>query len=60
MASQTAPLGLIGCSVGADTNWAEVAVAAGARFHPLKVVMHPNQMLKVLRLHVIKMRKRPV
>ena len=43
--SKTAPLGLIGCSVGADTIIGlGVAVAAGRAVpSALKVVMHPNQ-----------------
>ena len=43
-----APLGLIGCSVGEDTIIGlGVAVAAGRAVKPrLKVVMHPDQMLR--------------
>ena len=45
--SKNAPLGLIGCSVGADTVIGlGVAVAAGRAVpSALKVVMHPAQML---------------
>ena len=46
--SKNAPLGLIGCSVGADTVIGlGVAVAAGRAVpSALKVVMHPSQMLR--------------
>ena len=50
--SKDAPLGLIGCSVGADTTIGlGVAVATGRAVPAnLKVVMHPDHMLRSVAL----------
>lgn len=51
--AKPAPLGLIGCSVGADTTIGlGVAVAAGRAVPTnLKVVMHPNHMVRSVEFH---------